>query len=715
VALYPAAHPATAATLAHLANLTSSAHSSSPLTLTVLPDSLLLDGQRLARGDQAVGELAVLLHSHQIGELMIHPGGDADAWRSFLSLLARGPDEVRADGGIGRLWMTIGGWHVELREIDYADVLRERTGGQSATWELIVAAYLEGDARELNEETIRALAEIAQDPVQLSRLVEKVDERSATRVGLPARAAALISMLRGIDKAVTSTDTVRRDHVRRNMATALGQLSPDVMLEILAHCQDTGGDGANAPGIVDEVLRQMSDQAVASFLVKSVAKNGTATRLLVDAFHALVPEGERQRDVLSLAYIEAASSPMGQGNQFEAQWANVTATLMLDAYSSSLPDGYAPELSAARTQATAVERITDDPPERIAEWLNTVGPHAIRTLDLLLVQDLLDLEHDPERWRELMRPVVTLLDDLLLVGDFDAADQLVALLVREAGPTGSAARRAVAAETIEELADGPIMRHVVSHLVSLDEGQFERAKSLCTSFGERLVGPLAEALSTERGAKPRERLTQLLIAFGPTGRQAVERLRISPNGAVRRTAIYLLREFGGGDALPDLTLLLDDAEPQVQREAVRAILTIGSERAFDVLREALVSGTTQSQEAIMQVIGLARDKRAMAFLVYILRHIDHRGSLASVYLRAIDLLGALRDPEAIEPLREALYRGEWWAPRRTAVFRQAAAAGLARIATPEALNLLREAATSGSRGVRAAVRPALARAGRERP
>ena len=34
--------------------------------------------------------------------------------------------------------------------------------------------------------------------------------------------------------------------------------------------------------------------------------------------------------------------------------------------------------------------------------------------------DLLRIEQDDERWRELMKPLVGLIEDLLLVGDFDA-------------------------------------------------------------------------------------------------------------------------------------------------------------------------------------------------------------------------------------------------------------------------------------------------------
>src|SRR5262249_38791368 len=228
-----------------------------------------------------------------------------------------------------------------------------------------------------------------------------------------------------------------------------------------------------------------------------------------------------------------------------------------------------------------------------------------------------------------------------------------------------------------------------------------------------LVRPLAETLSTEERPRTRERLTAILLAFGASGRRTVEKLKNSTNPAVRRTAIHLLREFGGSEALPELTELLGDNEPQVQREAVRAILNIGTDQAFDILQKALTSGSERSRDAIIQSISSVRDERAAPLFAYILRTVDHRGPLSSLYLRAIESLGALKDARAVEPLKESLYRGEWWAPRRTTAIRTAAAAALARIGTPEAVAALDEAAASGTRGVRAAVRPQLDRLKRQ--
>jgi len=173
---------------------------------------------------------------------------------------------------------------------------------------------------------------------------------------------------------------------------------------------------------------------------------------------------------------------------------------------------------------------------------------------------------------------------------------------------------------------------------------------------------------------------------------------------VRRTAVYLLREFGGDEALPELESLLDDAEPHVRREAIRGIFRIGTDRAYEVLHKALTSGTSRSRENIMREMGSFRDERAIPLFCYIIGHVDHRGRLQEVYLRAITALGTLGGPEAVQALKTALYRGEWWAPARTATLRGAAAEALAKIGTPDAVVVLAEALERGSRGISRVVR-----------
>jgi hypothetical protein len=712
VVLYPFGHPAIAATLGRIAHITSGASLLEPLKITVLPDGLLLDERAPAKADAAIGELAVLLHSHLIGQMTVHPDGDVEAWRSFLLLLGRAPESVRTDGGIARVWTTMAGRHLELREIDYAEVLRERSGGEAAVWNQIITNCLQGSAFELDESGLRELLGIAGDGDRLADLMASLEAAGDSAAGIGAKTAALMRMLRGIIEAVSKDDPERLEPVLRNMASAVGQCSPDMLLGLMGHRDDDEG-----PRLVQAVVSRMTDTTIARFVSRHVISESAPTDRLALAFQSLVREPDQQQRLLSLAKEDVAASPLGSTEGFESVW-NHVAEKLLTSYSDEnyVSDAYGRELSGARAQAVEVEHVHDDPPDRIAAWLSTIATTSLRALDLTLILDLLRIEQDEGRWGELMGPVVGLLEDLLLVGDFDAAIEVTAVLVGEAGAAarGSTARRQHAITAIDLLIAGPMMRHTTTHLATIEDAQFERVKTMCVSLGEVLVRPLAEALSVEERPRTRERLTSILLAFGSVGRRTIERLKNSQNPAVRRTAIQLMRQFGGSEALPDLTELLDDSEPQVQREAVRAILNVGTDAAYRILEQALTSGSMRSRDAIMQSIGLVRDERATPLFAYILQHVDHRGALAPVYLRAIEWLGSLRDPAGIPPLKGALYKGEWWAPRRTSALRHAAGAALARIGTAGAFEVLEEAAARGTRGVRAAARTELAHSRRRR-
>ena len=711
VLLYPAGHPAISVTLGRIVHLTSSTSLAEPLNISVMPDTLLLDERPTPRGDAAIGELATLLHSHLIGLMRVMPGADVEAWRSFLLLLGRAPDAVRAEGGIARVWAMMAGRHVELREIDYTEVLREREAGLSAAWDRVVANCLQGSAFDLDEDTIRELIGVAGDPERLAQLMSTADRTADAGGGLGARTAAVLRMMRSVIDAISKKEPQRLEGVLRNMAAAVGQLSADVLMGLLDQHDDD-----EAPKLVQAIVSRMSDGTIAKFVARQVIADGTATDRLAQAFHTLVPESEQKDRMLALARADVAASPLGSTDGFAGVW-NKVAEKLLTSYSdqSYVSEAYARELSGARTRAIEVEQTSDDPPERITAWLSSIATSALRALDLTLLLDLLRIETDDGKWGELMTPVVALLDDLLLVGDFDSALALIDVLAREAAGTGSKLRRQHAITAIDLLVAGSMMRHLTTHLATVDEAQFQRIRNMCVSLGVVLVRPLAEALSVEERPVSRERLTAILTSFGAVARKTIERLKASQNAAVRRTAISLMRQFGGSEALPDLKELLDDNEPQVQREAVRAIVNVGTDAAYRILEQALTSGTDRSREAIMQSISVVRDERAAPLFAYILGHVDHRGALANVFTRAIESLGALRDPVGIPALKAALSKGEWWAPRRTSAMRTAAASALARIGTPEAVAVLEEAVASGPRGVRAAARTALASARARRP
>jgi len=325
-------------------------------------------------------------------------------------------------------------------------------------------------------------------------------------------------------------------------------------------------------------------------------------------------------------------------------------------------------------------------------------------LDLQLLSDLLTIEPDVSRWRDVAETVVTHAEDLVRVGSFDQA-WLLADRVAVEGQKDRG-REGAARSALERLGSGAMMKHVAKHLRGADEEAYERFKHLCHSIGPAVIPPLAEVLSAEQDARSRRRLRDILVGFGAAGRESVQRLMNAPNWEVRRTAAYLLREFGGSEGLRELQPLLTDTEPLVQREAIQALVLSGSEAAARILLQALASTSGRPRQTLISELTSMRDERAAPLFCHIVRHVDRR-AFHSVYLGAIEALGSFGGPDAVGALKDALQHGDWLAPVKTRRARVAAAHALRRIGNTAAIEALREASKRGSRGTRSAAKAEL--------
>jgi HEAT repeat protein len=714
VSLYPESHPAIQSSLVRIAETAKHAVANGPFSITVLPDGLLVGGRGLAKPDPAATELAALLHLQLIGEVTLMNSMEGHEWHTFLSLLSKTPEDARAIGGVTKAWEASGNKSIALKEIDYAEVLRERAGsGESVSWDRIMATLNEErqDGGGGDQAPMASMLQLADDPDRLAQFAEKL--QAAGKAGgddSNQQRKSLLELMHGLANYAAERKPDELDAVLNNMAGAAAQLSPEMLLSLMTDpppLSSGGGAAVKRMDLAGELQSRLTDEMVTKFLVDNVVKDHGASGRLAAAFQTLIPDPARQQSILAAA-TEQAQAMFGQDPGFESVWN--TSTEMLTSYSDSqyVSDDYARELTSARSQPVDVEKSGDDPPARIRGWLSTVGDDEIRALDQRLLLDLLTIETRADVWAGVLDVAVTSIDQLVLVGDLKLAAQLVEQIVGVSRDESSPFTK-LASQGVTRLVEGSVARHLAHFLRQATDAEVALAKQICKTIGPALVEPLADALAAEDNARTVRRLRDILIGFGPAARIYADELRSSPNPAVRRAAVDLLRALGGEAALPDLRGLLDDADPAVQREALRAIVQIGTNEAYHVLEKALETGKQHTRDAILQALGALRDERAAPLFVYILNHTGHTGPLESVYVSAIESLGRVAvDERSVATLKEILERGEWYAPNRTARIRAAAARALRAMGSSSAERVLNEAAASGSGGVKRAAKAALA-------
>src|SRR5207244_2398907 len=135
----------------------------------------------------------------------MHSSPKPEGWLPFLQLLATPIDEVRAAGGVSQMWAATAQRFLEIQEIDYADILRDRGAGEQSRWDDIIRACMNLDS-PLDDDALKNLVDVCGDPERFSEFVVALENSEG---GTGSKAAALIRMLRGVVDLVARTDAGR--------------------------------------------------------------------------------------------------------------------------------------------------------------------------------------------------------------------------------------------------------------------------------------------------------------------------------------------------------------------------------------------------------------------------------------------------------------------------------------------------------------------------
>src|SRR6185436_4885861 len=310
VSMYPATHPAIQSALARIGEATRHATTHGPFSITVLPDALLVNGRGLAKPESSATELAVLLHQQLISELTLFDRLDNDGWHAFLSLLAKSPEDARAVGGVAKAWEETGNKSIKLTEIDYAEVLRERSGiGDGATWDRILAALKdEKDDESESGPTMQNMMELTDSPERLAQFAQRLQEvGKASGDDSIQQRRALLEMMHGLANYAAEREPAKLDAVLDKMAGAAAQMSPDMLLTLITDPPPVPGGAGPRMDLGGELQARLTDEMLTKFLIDNVVKDRGASNRLATAFQTLIPDPSKQQDILAAAAAQAAT------------------------------------------------------------------------------------------------------------------------------------------------------------------------------------------------------------------------------------------------------------------------------------------------------------------------------------------------------------------------------------------------------------------------
>jgi HEAT repeat protein len=702
IALYPPEHPAVGTTMSHVAAVIQKASAVGGLKLGVVPDTLTVDNRRIPRPEPALSELAAVLHAHQIGQLTVLPGGTADEWRRFLSLVALPPDQLRRRGGLARLWASEGQTRIVVRQLDYALLLRERLQGNLARWEHVVAQCLDGHTPDCDEWVMNLVLELLDRPEGMGEFLAAVDASTAPRT---ERGPIVVSgLLRAVADYVARTQPDKAEPLLAAMANSAAQMPLPTLGGMAGR-----GRATRQPEVeqfVSSLGQRLSDRTLADRVVQAVREGQGSSPVLSDFLLGFVPDVDRRSSVLALARQSMIDVTGQQQADGEIQ-SLVERLLTRHDERGFVPDNYNIELQRLVDRAVDIEQDATDSPKRIAEWVDSVSDERLRLLDATLLIDLMQLQTDIGGWSKMASLAAARLGVFLTIGDLDTVANIADAFQRQRDDREEPAIREAAQQILDDVFGPDLIQRFATVLDTADPAVTASARRICHVIGPSVVPRITTLLSKEERSRARQNLISILTTFGAAGQRAVEDLMQSSSAAARRTGVQLLQEFGGTDTLARLEPMLFDEEPHVQREAARAILVLATEPAYRALTDALIRGSQASRAGIANAIWAQAAADVAPLLCHLVVHAPLEGSMRAIHERAVQRLGTVKSQAAVRALGRALARGTIFAPLRSRALRKSAAEALARIGTPDAIEQLQAALVGGSRGVRVAAATAL--------
>ncbi len=396
----------------------------------------------------------------------------------------------------------------------------------------------------------------------------------------------------------------------------------------------------------------------------------------------------------------------------------VLAEVPLESSAAALDAG----VSGSRaTQAGALRRYAAElaaaPPASLlpppSQQIFSLSEAEIATLQGLLTQDeqrtpledmvsileaVIAAEREDAVLQEFLEIVARLCGDFLIAGRVDQAVELLSLLSRTAAHPGLPAGNAAKIAGVRGRVITPEVLAGLSRLLATGDGiDREALRGLVTGLGRSAIEPFCHILGDAPGKETRKVLIEALVAAGRGSPELFLPFLLDPRWYLVRNAIYILRRIAGPESARAALRCAGHSDQRVRKEVMLFFDETGDPAGESVMLGFLGDDVQSLRVAATRSLARRGSSAAAERLLALTaspgfaeRELLERESVW-------EALGALAPDRVLPTFADMLLKRRWFARAQDLDETACACAGLKRIGTPAAVDLLKKAA-AGKRG-----------------
>ncbi len=701
LSLYPPTNPVVTESVNNLIHLLKETFVSwGTIEILVGKEGLFVNGADATRACSGAEDFCLLLYKRGLRRLTLNVKISRDEMRGLLEILNMKVEDIAGRGGIEKL----------MRELGITSAYAE--GASELT--IIDAAGLEadadflGDLKGLNEgeveqlrspesfsrtfiraaegdvATLKRLKSILGNPQLLSKLLEKfaIQIRTSDRQQDPAkRVENLLKILRSIGTAIVAVPSQdERLRYMQNLAISVLGLSAEVRKELVIH------------GLVPNlVLTRVESDILSRFPVSDLA-SALLQNFVVSGVVSVMQSYFRNLDfaqVDRLALVDALRAGLAENGMLDAETDSFLSEEETPAEAPTARGEDADDVSGESVpeiEGYPAEKILFRKGERIASLRSLVEEFEAPIEDVMLIPLLELMRHEevPANHKELVAQAKSYMAHFLEKEDYENAALLIRGLQaewKEKKRFFSQAQIDPLKAAIDEFLSEENIRKLIDKFREINKEHpcFEKLVRYFDTLGGPAIRALIQALEDEESRHVRLLICEAVAMIGDKSMPEVIRIIDHPTWYVVRNAISILGQTGRPDSVPSLRKALAHSDIRVRREVLKALASIRSGEAIEVLCSSLREDDMEMCRAALGWIATIETERAAPAVKRLLegRKIWKRD--IDFLKRAIEILGNGPPEEVTDFLRGLAQTKSFFRRKKASTIRSAAHAALRRM------------------------------------
>ncbi|TAN61628.1 hypothetical protein EPN18_06345 [bacterium] len=243
----------------------------------------------------------------------------------------------------------------------------------------------------------------------------------------------------------------------------------------------------------------------------------------------------------------------------------------------------------------------------------------------------------------------------------------------------------------EMMSDTDTLGYLVKKLANKNEPNRLAIEQMLLRGKESAVELLLEALMHSSDAQTRRIIFNVIVRFGNSITPLLERRLKDPQWFVVRQMVALLGALANPESINTLINTYDHSNVKVKREVLKSLSRLPSQRATELLINALESDDPGIVAFSVISLGVLKEASAIDAIGKVAVRWERFANNQEPKKEAIKALGLIGDKKAVPVLTKILSKKAWFGKKTNEEFRALAANSLFLIGGNEAMQEIREA------------------------